>query len=66
MILRSEDFFYKLPTPSSNLTTKSLNHSIPIPMGMPIPRADLQMYRGNFLLMDNKHKLFVIKQSKDC
>ena len=29
--------------------------------------SELQIYRGNFLLMDNKHgKLFVIKQSKWC
>jgi len=28
---------------------------------------DLQMYNGNILLMDNKHrKLFVSKQSKGC
>jgi len=28
---------------------------------------ELQIYHGNFLLMDNKHrKLFVIKQSKGC
>ena len=28
---------------------------------------ELQIYHGNFLLMDNKHrKLFVIKQSKVC
>jgi len=28
---------------------------------------ELQIYHGNFLLMDNKHRqLFVIKQSKGC
>jgi len=58
----------RIPPPKKNLQSPQTAAQIVSSMNLFSSRDnDLQIYHGNFLLMDNKHrKLFVIKQSKGC